>query len=264
MKDSNNLNQSLEPEHKQTDPKPIDKKGQNKILIPLAIILVLIFIGLITYIIYTFQKPAHTNYKSTTSNSTSVSTSTTNTSTSNNTSTISTITADPFEDWLTYTNPTFGYSFRYPSNIAVKEYPVVECEGDGGDCYSVTEPGEVISIKFGDQYIYLSSKYGQDTSNIESGWTVDKDTTSFDEVIVGDKKMYILVQYDDFHKQKEVTLICSSYRYQDTDTETILWHKDTLRINDYNFEINYGNIPLAGISENDFKEVKKVFETFEF
>jgi len=105
MPDSNNTNQTLKSDLPQKD------KNQNKFLIPLAVILVGILIGLLVYIVYTYIE--YKNKISARLNNSETNNTTSNDSNAITTSTNSSETPEPFEGWKTYTSNELSIKFKY-------------------------------------------------------------------------------------------------------------------------------------------------------
>jgi len=100
------------------------EKANKKSILIVAIILILLFTGLIGYLAYIMiseeKKNGNGESDSISATTTTDTTTTSSTSTTSTVSTTTTTTAsDPYEGWLTYSNDLLGYTLRYPTSYTL-------------------------------------------------------------------------------------------------------------------------------------------------
>ena len=120
-----------------------EKKDDKKIVLPitLGVIFALLALGFFGWVIWNQSRTPDT--VSTTTEDTTTESQTTDEATEDSA-------ADPYAGWNTYTNPTYGYTFRYPSDWELAESEAEDCSDlpeDSGGCDEREEAAYVLVNK---------------------------------------------------------------------------------------------------------------------
>lgn len=228
-----------------------DKKSKRPFIILLVIVLLLF--GILITIFYIMNKNSETDEKPLDLSATT----TTLADIEETTTTTTTITDDaptenPYEGWKTYTNPTYGYSFRYPEDVEVEEMPVHDCEGADG-CLQIDNPGDVVIIQAGQSKLYISIiQIEGDEFDLGFAKADNKDPLEF---MIGNTKAYAI-----FSKAESLRAIAREYKYEDTAINL----KTIFKFGENRITFGTGIFPMNEISEKDFVDkFVPVLETFE-
>ncbi len=154
------------------------------------------------------------------------------------------------EKWDFYSNSIYGYSFKYPKGLNVRELPFRECEGD-----KCKKKGDVAVIGALNISAYHS------TEKLSLAYSRGLDKYSYLEPIEtnigGVRFYYIVTQYG------KVERIVHDYKYLDG----LLWIKDEYKVEkgDSSYYVSFGKgILPVDVEMKNIDDLNKVLNTFEF
>jgi hypothetical protein len=153
-------------------------------------------------------------------------------------------------EWASFQNSVYGYSFKYPSDSNVQELSFDACQRI--DC---RKNGDVALL----DSINISSFYTQISYFLSYNEGLDKEKYKEPvETTIGGEKFYYIIS-----KEGYIDMIVKEYKY----IENLLWVKTLYKVdkanNSYYIEFDKTIIPVE-ISESKIERYNQIFNTFKF
>jgi len=158
--------------------------------------------------------------------------------------------ANNSDNWISYSNNIYGYSFKYPVGMNVRELPFKPCEKDG-----CMHKGDVAVIGG----LNISSYHSTDALSFAytRGFDENLYRNPVETNIGGIRFYYIITQ------QGKVEKIVYDYKY----LNGLLWIKEEYKVekgqNSYYVSFGKGILPVD-IEVRDIDDLNKVLNTFKF